>query len=149
MSTPIFGMRIRPSSTTGSRPPSVGGAIGWVVCLASVVEVVDVELVEVDVDVEVVVDVVGEVVVDVAVEVVVVVGSVVLVLVVELVLVLVEVAAVVAACAVLSSSEPPQLDETAHATIKASVVARMRPGAIPRLIVSIMSGNHRPTRSIA
>jgi hypothetical protein len=154
MSTPIFGITIRPSSITGSLALlSAGGAIGCVAWRASVVVVVLVvvvvvlvEVVEVDVDVVVVVvlvDVVG--------------GSVVvLVLLVVVGATVVAMVVVTAACAVPSSSVPAHdVSRRVSAASDAVTMGARRAHVseeppFPRTNIGhIMSKNHRPSRSIA
>jgi hypothetical protein len=154
MSTPIFGIRIRPSWITGSLALlSAGGAIGcvaWrgsvVVVVLVVVVVVLVELVEVDVDVVevvVLVDVVG--------------GSVVvLVLLVVVGATVVAMVVVTAACAVPSSSVPAHdVSRSISANSDAVTMGARRAHVseeppFPRTNIGhIMSNNHRPSRSIA
>jgi hypothetical protein len=157
MSTPIFGITIRPSSITGSLALlSAGGAIGcdaWrgsvvVVVVLVVVVVVLVEVVEVDVDVVVevvvlVVDVVG--------------GSVVvLVLLVVVGATVVAMVVVTAAWAVPSSSVPAQAVSRSISAASVAVTTGARRAHVneeppfPRTNIGhIMSNNHRPSRSIA
>jgi hypothetical protein len=154
MSTPIFGIRIRPSSITGSLALlSAGGAIGcvaWrgsvVVVVLVVVVVVLVELVEVDVDV-----------VEVVVLVDVVVGSVVvLVLLLVVGATVVAMVVVTAACAVPSSSVPAHDVSRSISAASDAVTMGARRAHVseeppfPRTNIGhIMSNNHRPSRSIA
>jgi hypothetical protein len=148
---------IRPSAITGSLAwTSVGGAIGCDCWTGSVVVVVLVVVVVV-VEVVVVVDVV-DVVVLVVVELVVVGGSVV-VLVVVVVGGTVVATVVGAACAVPSSSVPAHEvsnSVTARTDAVAAIAAEARRAGVseeppfPREnIGTIMSLNHRPSRSIA
>jgi hypothetical protein len=156
MSTPIFGITIRPSSITGSLALlSAGGAIGcvaWrgsvvVVVLVVVVEVLE-EVVEVEVDVDVVevvvlVDVVG--------------GSVVvLVLLVVVGATVVAMVVVTAACAVPSSSVPAHDVSRSMSAASDAVTMGARRAHVseeppfPRTNIGhIMSKNHRPSRSTA